>query len=77
MSRMVKSFSVVSDSLQPHGLWPFRLLCLWNSPGKNNGIGNSIKKESRLVVTRGSGEEGVGVTTSVYGVSVRGEENGL
>ena len=26
--------SVVSDSLQPHGLWPARLLCPWDSPGK-------------------------------------------
>ena len=22
------------DSLRPHGLWPTRLLCLWDSPGK-------------------------------------------
>ena len=31
--------SVVSDSLQPHGLWTVRLLCPWNSPGKNTGVG--------------------------------------
>ena len=31
--------SVVSDSLWPHGLWPTRLLCPWNSPGKNTGVG--------------------------------------
>ena len=24
----------MSDSLQPHGLWPTRLLCPWDSPGK-------------------------------------------
>ena len=29
------SRSVVSDSFWPHGLWPSRLLCPWNSPGKN------------------------------------------
>ena len=23
----------------PHGLWPARLLCPWNSPGKNTGVG--------------------------------------
>ena len=28
------SHSVVSDSLQPHGLQPTRLLCPWDSPGK-------------------------------------------
>ena len=29
---------IVSDSLQTHGLWPSRLLCPWNSPGKNTGV---------------------------------------
>ena len=29
-----ESRSVVSDSLQPHGLYP------WNSPGQNTGVGN-------------------------------------
>ena len=32
------SCSVGSDSLQPHGLQPDRLLCPWNSPGKNTGV---------------------------------------
>ena len=31
--------SVVSDSLRPHGLQPARLLCPWDSPGKNTGAG--------------------------------------
>ena len=25
--------------LDPQGLWPDRLLCPWNSPGKNTGVG--------------------------------------
>ena len=33
------SRSVVSDSLLPHGLWPSRLLCSWDFPGKNTGVG--------------------------------------
>ena len=33
------SHSVLSDSMQPHGLWPTRLLCPWDSPGKNTGVG--------------------------------------
>ena len=33
------SCSVVSDSLQPQGLQPSRLLCPWDSPGKNTGVG--------------------------------------
>ena len=33
------SHSVVSESLQLHGLQPTRLLCPWNSPGKNTLVG--------------------------------------
>ena len=36
---MCVSHSVVSDSLPPHGLYPSRLLCPWNSPGNNTGAG--------------------------------------
>ena len=31
--------SVVSNSLRPHGLYPTRLLCSWDFPGKNTGVG--------------------------------------
>ena len=31
--------SVVFDSLRPHELQPARVLCPWNSPGKNTGVG--------------------------------------
>ena len=33
------SRSVVSDSLRPHGLYPTRLLCPSDSPGKNTAVG--------------------------------------
>ena len=33
------SCSVVSDSLQPHGLEPTRFLCPWDFPGKDTGVG--------------------------------------
>ena len=33
------SCSVVSDSLWPHGLQPSKLLCPWDFPGKNTGVG--------------------------------------
>ena len=33
------SHSVMSDSLRPHGLQPTRLLCPWDFPGKNTGVG--------------------------------------
>ena len=38
-SSPVLSHSVLSDSLRPHGLQPTRLLCPWNSPGRNTGVG--------------------------------------
>ena len=28
----------MSDFLGPHGLWPTRLLCPWDSLGKNTGV---------------------------------------
>ena len=37
----VYSHSVVSNSLWPHGLYCARLLCPWNSPGENTGVGCS------------------------------------
>ena len=33
------SHSVMADSLRPHRLQPARLLCPWDSPGKNTGVG--------------------------------------
>ena len=33
------SHSVVSDTLQPHGLQPTRLLCPWDFPDKSTGVG--------------------------------------
>ena len=40
-----RSRSVVSDSLQPHGLQPTRLLC----PGKNTGVGCHLLLQCRKV----------------------------
>ena len=31
--------TVVSEVLRPHGLEPTRLLCPWDFPGKNTGVG--------------------------------------
>ena len=33
------SHPVVSDSVWPHGLYPTRLFCPWNSPSRNTGVG--------------------------------------
>ena len=35
----IVTYSVVSNSLRPHGLKSARLLCLWVPPGKNTGVG--------------------------------------
>ena len=39
MSACALSRSVLPDSLQHPGLWPTRLLCPWDSPDKNTGMG--------------------------------------
>ena len=39
-SHKSSSHSVVSTSLRPHGLEAARLLCPWDSPGKNTGVGS-------------------------------------
>ena len=31
--------TIMSKSLQPYGLYPARLLCPWDSPGKNTAVG--------------------------------------
>ena len=36
-------------TLRPHGLWPTRLLCLWDSPGKNTGVGFHVLLQYILV----------------------------
>ena len=41
------SHSAMSCSLRPHGLEPTRLLCPWNSPGKNIGVGCHFLLQSR------------------------------
>ena len=35
----VLSHSVMSNSLQSYGLQPSRLFYIWDSPGKNTGVG--------------------------------------
>ena len=42
------SHSVVSDSLQSHGLQPSRFLCPWVSPGKNTGLGFQFLLQENL-----------------------------
>ena len=47
------SCSVVPDALQPHGLHPTRLLCPWDFPGKDTGVGCHFLLQ-RILPTQGS-----------------------
>ena len=47
------SCSVMSNSLRPHGLQLARLLCSWNSPGKNTGV-DSHSLLQGIIPTQGS-----------------------
>ena len=45
--------SVMSDSLQPYGRQPARVLCPWDSPGKNTGVGfHALLQENFLTQGR-------------------------
>ena len=48
-----ESCSVMSDSLRPHELQPTRLLCQWDSPGKNTGVGCHFLLQD-IFLTQGS-----------------------
>ena len=39
----------MSDSWCTHGLYPCRLLCPWNSPGKNTGVGCHTLLQARIL----------------------------
>ena len=45
--------SVVSNSLRPYGLYLDRLLCPWDSPGKNTGVGSYARLQG-IFLTQGS-----------------------
>ena len=45
--------SVVSDSLQPRGLYPTRLLCPWDFPGKSTRVGCHVLLQG-IFPTQGS-----------------------
>ena len=53
------SRSLMSDSLQPHGLCPSRLRCTWNSAGKNTAVGS-------LSLPRGLPDPGIELRSSAF-----------
>ena len=47
--RVCSVASVMSNSLQPYELLPPRLLCPWDSPGKNTGLGGCAPSSGDLL----------------------------
>ena len=60
--------SVVSDSLQSHGLQPARLLCSWDFPGKNTGVGCGLFSGGALVINPTVGTCQLAVFTEIQKV---------
>ena len=50
----------MSNSLQSHGLEPTSLLCPWDSPGKNTGMGCHALLQ-RIFLTQGSNPPDPGI----------------
>ena len=67
----------MSDSVQPHRQQPTRLLCPWDSPGKNTGVGchfllQCMKVKSENEVSQSSPTLGDTKDCSLPGSSVHG-----
>ena len=68
--------SVVSNSVRPHRWQPTRLLCPWDSPGKNTGVGcdflQCIKVKSESEVTQSCPTLSDPMDCSLPGSSIHG-----
>ena len=63
--------SVVSDSLWPCGLYPNRLLCPWNFPGENTGVGCHFLLQG-IFLSQGLNLGFLHCQQIVYGLSYQG-----
>ena len=79
---------MVSNSVRPHRQQPVRLLCPWDSPGKNTGVGchfllqcMKVKSEkwkwSRSVVSDSSGPHGLQPTRLLRPWDFPGKSTGV
>ena len=68
------SRSVVSDSLRPCGLQPTRLLCPWDSSGKNTGVGCHFLLQG-IFRTQGSNPGLLHCRQTLYHLSHQGSPN--
>ena len=69
--------SVMSDSVRPHRRQPTRLLCSWDSPGKNTGVGchfllQCMKVKRKSEVTQSCSTLSDPMDCSLPGSSVHG-----
>ena len=62
---------VMSDSLWPHELQPTNLLCPWNYPGKNTGVGCHVLLQG-IILTQGSNPSLQLWRQILYGLSHQG-----
>ena len=69
----VLSYSVVSNSMRLHGLQPTRLLCLWDSPGKNTGVGSHSLLQA-IFPTQGSNPSLLHSRQMLYHLSHQGSQ---
>ena len=60
----------MSDSLQPHGLEPARLLCPWDFPGKSTGVGCRLLQG--IFLTQGSNPGLLHCRQTLYHLSHQG-----
>ena len=67
------SRSVVSDSARSHGLEPMRLLCSWNSSGKNTDVGCRVLLQ-RIFPTQGSNAGLLNCRQILYHLSNQGNQ---
>ena len=63
--------SVVPNSMWPHGLVPTKLLCPWNSPSKNTGVGCHALLQG-IFLTQGSNSGLLHCRQSLYRLSYQG-----
>ena len=70
-SKVKWSRSVVSNSLQPHGLWPTRLLGPWDFPGMNPGLCCHFLLQG-IFLTQGSNPKCLHCRQTLYCLSHQG-----
>ena len=77
LGKMTPTDAVSSNSVRPHRRQPTRLLCPWDSPGKNTGVGchfllQCMKVRSESEVAQSGPTLSDPIDCSTPGFSIRG-----